>query len=139
MITTSYVQVWIMAKKARRRLGHPVLTSEHLFFACLRLHDQRHWDICRHLPVDVLSVWSHLQETPPSTEPSEDFLGVTLGVSAKTALERAESEAARHGHSMTGTNNLMRALLAESEGPVHSLLAAAKAASAEVAHKAPQS
>jgi ATP-dependent Clp protease ATP-binding subunit ClpA len=109
------------AKAAARRLRHPVVTSEHLFYACLRLHNQRHWDICRDLPVTAESVWSHLQQNPPAEE-SEDFSGVPLGISAKAALERAESEASQRHHKATGTESLMRALLSESVGPVRSLL-----------------
>jgi ATP-dependent Clp protease ATP-binding subunit ClpA len=121
MITTRYVQVWMMAKRAMWRLRHRSLTSEHLLYACLRLHDERHWELCRDLPVTAEAVWSHLKQNPPS-EASEDFSGVQLGVSAKTALERAEAGAAQQRHSMTGTNSLMRALLSESVGPVRSLL-----------------
>jgi hypothetical protein len=83
------IAVW---KAAARHLRHPVVTSEHLFYACLRLHDQRHWEICRNLPVTAEIVWSHLQQHVPS-EISEDFCGVPLGISAKVAFERAETEA----------------------------------------------
>src|SRR5947208_3565472 len=121
MITTRYVQVWMMAKRAMWRLRHPLLTSEHLLYACLRLHDQRRWPLCTDLPVSAETVWTHLKQNPPS-EASEDFSGVQLGVSAKAAFERAETEAAQHGHSVTGTESLMRALLSESAGPVRSLL-----------------
>jgi ATP-dependent Clp protease ATP-binding subunit ClpA len=138
MITTSYVKVWMMAKKAMWRLRHPVLTSEHLFYACLRLNDQRHWELCRNLPVTAATVWSHLKENPPS-EAGEDFSGVRLGASAKAALERAEVEAAQRGHSATGTDGLMRALLAESDGPVRSLLAAAGPVKPEVIRETPPS
>ncbi len=138
MITTRYVKVWMMAKKAMWRLGHPVLTSEHLFYACLRLHDQRHWELCRDLPVTAEIVWSHLRQNRPS-ETGEDFSGVRLGVSAKAALERAEVEAAQRGHFATGTDGLMRALLAESDGPVRSLLTAARPVTSEVIHETPQS
>ena len=125
MITTRYVQVWMMAKRAMWRLRHPMLTSEHLLYACLRLHDQRQWDLCRDLPVTAESVWSHLKQSRPS-EVSEDFSGVQLGISAKTALERAEAEPCQYRHRMTGVNALMRALLAETEGPIRSLLDEAK-------------
>jgi ATP-dependent Clp protease ATP-binding subunit ClpA len=108
------------------RLRHPVLTSEHLFYACLRLHDQPHWELTRHLPVTAATVWSHLRESPPVVEPSEEYFSVRLGASAKAAIERAEIETAKLGHSSTGTNGLMRALLAESDGPVRSLLDAAR-------------
>jgi ATP-dependent Clp protease ATP-binding subunit ClpA len=121
MITPLYLRVWIHAKAAARRLRHPVLTSEHLFYACLRLHQHRHWDICRGLPVTAESVWLDLQQNP-RVEESEDFSGVPLGISAKSALERAESDASQHSHTFTGAENLMRALLSESAGPVRSLL-----------------
>jgi ATP-dependent Clp protease ATP-binding subunit ClpA len=121
MITPLYLRTWMMAKGAARRLGHPVVTSEHLFYACLRLHDQRHWTICRDLPVTAKAVWSHLRESSPP-EASEDFAGVRIGISAKAALEQAESESCWGGHSITGTESLMRALLSEREGPVRSLL-----------------
>jgi hypothetical protein len=87
MITTRYVQVWMLAKKAMWRLRHPMLTSEHLLYACLRLHDQRHWELRRDLPVTGEIVWAHLKQNSPS-EPSEDFFGVQLGVSAKAALSK---------------------------------------------------
>lgn len=106
-----------------------MLTSEHLLYACLRLHDQRHWDLVRDLPVTAETVWAHLKENKPS-EPSEDFYSVQLGVSAKAAFERAEAEVARQRRRMTGTHNLMRALLSEREGLVCSLLAAGR----EVSH-----
>jgi ATP-dependent Clp protease ATP-binding subunit ClpA len=138
MITTRYVKVWLLAKRAMWRLRHPVLTSEHLFYACLRLHDQRHWELCRDLPVTAETVWSHLKQNSPS-EVSEDFFDMRLGVSAKAALERAEVEAAKRGHSVTSTDGLMRALLAESDGPVHSLLATARPVTSEVIYETPQS
>jgi hypothetical protein len=125
MITTGYVQVWMMAKRAMWRLRHPMLTSEHLLYACLRLYDQRNWELCRDLPVTAESVWSHLKQNPPS-ELSGDFSGVRLGISAKAALERAESELGQHRLRMTGANALMRALLAETDGPIRSLLDEAK-------------
>ena len=111
------------------RLKHPVLSSEHLLYACLRLHDQRHWELCRELPVTLQSVWDHLREAPPFVEVSEQFYSVRLGASAKAAFELAESETARAG--MTGTNALMRALLAENEGPVRCLLDTARTPSFE--------
>ena len=122
MITTRYVEVWMLAKRAMRRLRHPALSSEHLFYACLRVNDQRHWRLCKDLPVTAETVWSHLRENPPWPETSEEFHSVPLGASAKAALERAESEAAQRHHSGTGTNALMCALLAETNGPVRSLL-----------------
>jgi Clp amino terminal domain, pathogenicity island component len=113
-----------MAKAAMWRLKHPVLTSEHLLYACLRLHDQRHWELCRDLPVTFQFVWAHLREGPPFLEASEEFYSVRLGASAKAAFERAESETSRSG--IIGTGALMRALVAESEGPVRSLLDVAR-------------
>jgi len=104
-----------------------MVTSEHLFYACLRLHDQRHCALHRNLPVTAETVWSHLKQNPPS-ETSEDFSGVQLGDSGKVALERAVSEAAQRGCSVTGTDSLMRALLSETEGPVRSLLDASQTA-----------
>ena len=138
MITTDYVKVWMKAKRAMWRLRHPVLTSEHLFYACLRLHDQR-WELIRHLPVTAATVWSHLRDSPPLLEVSEEFYTVRLGASAKAALERAEVEAVQRGHTMTGTHALMRALLTESDGPVRSLLAAARPVTSEVIYETPQS
>ncbi len=138
MITPLYLRVWMTAKTAARRLRHPVVTSEHLFYACLRLHDQRHWALCRNLPVTAESVWFHLKQNPPS-EASEDFAGVRLGVSAKVALERAESEAAQRGHTMTGSESLMRALLSESAGPVRSLLDARQTAAFDSSYASPKS
>lgn len=128
----------MLAKGTMWRLGHPMLTSEHLLYACLRLHDQPHWELCQGLPVNAETVWSHLQQNPPS-EVSEDFGGVQLGASARAALQRAEVEATQRGHAATGTDGLMRALLAESVGPVHSLLAAAKPVASEVIRETPQS
>ena len=69
-------------------------------------------------------------------EPSQDFSGVPLGISAKAALDRAEVEAAQHRHSSTGTNGLMRALLAESAGPVRSLLDSTRPATHEERNEA---
>jgi ATP-dependent Clp protease ATP-binding subunit ClpA len=130
MITSRYVQVWMLAKRAMWRLRHPMLTSEHLLYACLRLHDQCHWELCRDFPVTAEAVWAHLKQNAPS-EPSADFFGVPLGVSAKTALEQAEAEgeSAQRGHRMTGTQ------LSESAGPVRSLLDANKAATSEARHE----
>jgi ATP-dependent Clp protease ATP-binding subunit ClpA len=121
MITPLYLKTWITAKTAARRLRHPMVTSEHLLYACLRLHDERHWELCRGLPVTADIVWSHLQQNPPS-EKSEDFAGVPLGLSAKAAFERAEAEAATHHSRTIGTESLMRALLSEPGGPVRGLL-----------------
>jgi ATP-dependent Clp protease ATP-binding subunit ClpA len=122
MITTLYVKVWMAAKSATWRLDHPVLTSEHLLFACLCVHDQRHWETCRNLPVTVESVWLHLRDNEAYREPSEEFQSVMLGASAKAALERAEAISKELDYSRTGTESLMRALLAEDYGPVRSLL-----------------
>ncbi len=119
MITPAYLRVWMTAKNAARRLRHRVVTSEHLFYACLHLHSQRDWALSRDLPVTAQTVWSHLKLNPPS-ESYEDFCGVPLGVSAKLAFERAEIEAA--GRRVIGTESLMRALLSEPAGPVRSLL-----------------
>src|SRR6266446_6445766 len=124
MITPHYLKVWTVAKKAQWRLRHPVLTSEHLLFACLSLIDPR-FDICKKLPVNANSVWDHLRDNPPVEEASEDICGLRLGVSAKAALDRADSEAAKHGWVATGSASLLLALLAESEGPVRTLLDAA--------------
>jgi ATP-dependent Clp protease ATP-binding subunit ClpA len=126
----------MMAKQAMWRLKNPLLTSEHLLYACLRLHDQRHWELCRNLPVTAETVWNHLKQNPPSEE-SEDFSGVRLGVSAKTALERAETDAAQHGDSITGSGNLMRALLSESSGPVRALLSTSGATKSEASSLSP--
>ncbi len=131
MITPSYLGVWMKAKATAWRLRHPAINSAHLLYACLRLHDQRHWARCRNLPVTAEVVWSHLKKNPPFTEADEDFYGVRLGVSAKLALERAEAEAKQRGSPTTGTNSLMRALLSESEGPVRSLLDATRVAPSE--------
>ena len=114
------------AKGAARKLHHPCITSEHLLYARLRLHDQRHWALCRDLSVNAESVWSHLEGHVPAAETFEDFHGVPLGASAKAALERAESEATRRGTGTTGTESLMNALLSEKAGPVRSLLDANK-------------
>jgi len=135
MITPGYTSVWTLAKKAARQLGHPVLTSEHLFYACLRLHNQRYWDLARRLPVTAKSVWAHLKESPPFSEPSEDFGTVKLGVSAKAALDRAEIEAGNQDHPIMGTNGLMRALLEEKDGPVHSLLEAVQSTTCKSTHE----
>jgi hypothetical protein len=89
--------------------------------------------------VTAQTVWSHLKQNPPLSETSEDFHGVPLGVSAKSALGRAESEAAQRGGSVTGTHSLMRALLSESEGPVRSLLETTKVVTPEVRHETPKS
>jgi ATP-dependent Clp protease ATP-binding subunit ClpA len=121
IVTLLYLKTWTTAKVAARRLRHPIVTSEHLLYACLRLHDQRHWELCRGLPVTAEVVWSHLRQNPPS-EASEDFAGVLLGQSAKAAFERAEAEVATYHNRTIGTESLMRALLAEPEGPVRSLL-----------------
>src|SRR5258707_15234974 len=138
MITTLYVRVWMTAKKATWRLRHPVLTSEHLLYACLRLHDQRHWSLCRDLPVTAENVWSHLQQNQPLVEASEDFYGVSIRVSSKVGLEGAESEAAHRGHSYTGTERLIISLLSESEGPVRSLLDACKVGASRASHEPPK-
>jgi len=125
----------MLAKRAMWRLKHPVLTSEHLLYACLRLHDQRHWELTRDLPVTYQSVWDHLKKGHPFAEASEEFYSVRLGASAKAALERAESETAQSG--ITGTGSLMRALLAENEGPVRGLLDAARTPYNESLHPQP--
>jgi ATP-dependent Clp protease ATP-binding subunit ClpA len=118
----------MLAKRAMWRLRHPVLTSEHLFYACLRRHDQPHWDLCRNLPVTAETVWAHLRDSPPVSEESEEFYSVQLGKSAKAALDKAEEETARREFVQTGPGGLMRALLAESEGPVRRLLDSAHSA-----------
>jgi len=91
------------------------------------------------LPVTAEVVWSHLKESPPWNESSEEFYSVQLGASAKAALERAEIEAVKHRHWGTGTNALMRALLAESDGPVRSLLNAAGCADSQTSYEKPVS
>jgi len=136
MITPLYLKTWITAKAAARRLRHPVVTSEHLLYACLRLHDQRHWELCRGLPVTADIVWSHLRQNPPS-EKSEDFAGVPLGLSAKAAFERAEAEVATHQNRTVGTQSLMRALLSEPCGPVRVLLDSCRAVTSHTSDESP--
>jgi ATP-dependent Clp protease ATP-binding subunit ClpA len=133
MITPLYLKTWMTAKAAARRLRHPMVTSEHLLYARLRLHDQRHWELCRGLPVTADIVWSHLRQNPPS-ERSEDFAGVPLGSSAKAAFERAEAEVAPHQNPTVGTENLMRALLSELDGPVRVLLNSVTARPSDESH-----
>jgi hypothetical protein len=73
MLTSRYIQASMLAKSAMWRLRHPVLTSEHLFYACLRVNSQHHWNLCEDLPVTAEAVWSHLKESPPWSERSEEF------------------------------------------------------------------
>jgi ATP-dependent Clp protease ATP-binding subunit ClpA len=136
MITPLYLKTWTTAKAAAQRLHHRVVTSEHLLYACLRLHDQRRWDLARGLPVTADDVWFHLKQIPPS-EGSEDFVGVPLGLSAKAAFERAEAYVAAHHNRTVGTESLMRALLSESQGPLRSLLDSRRTATPDACDESP--
>jgi hypothetical protein len=72
-------------------------------------------------------------------ENSEDFCGVRLRVSAKAAPQKAESEPTANTHHITGAENLMEALISESEGPVRSLLDASMCAASCMGSQNPRS
>jgi ATP-dependent Clp protease ATP-binding subunit ClpA len=122
MLTPQYLRVWSLAKAAAARLRHPMVTSEHLLYACLRLHDQKNWAIARELPVSAASVWRHLRDSDAPSEECVLFHSVHLARSAQRALDAAEATLTPSAGRPVGTRALMAALLSEKNGPVRSLL-----------------
>lgn len=120
-ITPRCQQVIDCARSAVSRFGHPCLCGAHLLFGLLRVNS----GACCALETAGLSadaVESHLQGLSLPARPTMKKRGALVSKSVMQTMERAEAEAEKTGCAYVGTEHVLLALLAETDGDAHAIL-----------------
>ena len=107
-----------------RSVGHSCVGSHHLVVGLFELGSGVQFYILSSLGITTESLKQSIDAIGMLSEPTVPFPPFVLGVSAVRALRRAERGAGLILHSLVGTEHVLMALLAESDGGAARVFAA---------------
>ena len=124
-MTPACTRIVHFARTAYPCLGHSFLSSAHLLLGFLKLNSDQWADLKKaHLTFE--SVKEYLRSHPLRPEQTKKVNDLTLGESAKLAINRAKTTAKMNHEQVVWTLHLWQALLEEEEGPACEVLDAHK-------------
>jgi ATP-dependent Clp protease ATP-binding subunit ClpA len=121
LMTPACTRIVHFARTAYPCLGHSFLSSAHLLLGFLKLNSDQ-WADLKKARLTFESVKEYLRSHPLRPEQTRRVNDLTLGESAKLAINRAKKTAKKNREQVVWTLHLWQALLEEEEGPASEVL-----------------